>query len=103
MLSKPRSFSPLAGRRCRGAADEGRHPAVIPPPPAPPPPPPPLSPRRGARDLGKRTMLSNANISTRDFRRFQALVQSEAGIFLSDQKRALLVGRLSPQIGRAHA
>jgi len=43
-------------------------------------------------------MLSNVNISTRDFRRFQALVQVEAGIFLSDQKRALLVGRLSPRL-----
>jgi chemotaxis protein methyltransferase CheR len=43
-------------------------------------------------------MLSNANITTRDFRRFQALVQSEAGIFLSDQKRALLVGRLAPRL-----
>ncbi|HEV2721285.1 MAG TPA: protein-glutamate O-methyltransferase CheR, partial [Thermoanaerobaculia bacterium] len=41
-------------------------------------------------------MLSN--LTTRDFRRFQALVQSEAGIFLSDQKRALLVGRLSPRL-----
>jgi len=43
-------------------------------------------------------MLSNANITTRDFRRFQALVQGEAGIFLSDQKRALLVGRLAPRL-----
>src|ERR1051326_6083628 len=43
-------------------------------------------------------MLSDANITTRDFRRFQALVQIEAGIFLSDQKRALLVGRLSPRL-----
>src|ERR1043166_8662997 len=43
-------------------------------------------------------MLSNAPLTTRDFRRFQALVQSEAGIFLSDQKRALLVGRLSPRL-----
>jgi len=41
-------------------------------------------------------MLSEIN--TRDFRRFQALVQSEAGIFLSDQKRALLVGRLAPRL-----
>ena len=43
-------------------------------------------------------MLSNANITTRDFRRFQALVQGEAGIYLSDQKRALLVGRLAPRL-----
>jgi len=43
-------------------------------------------------------MLSDTHISTRDFRRFQALVQSEAGIFLSDQKRALLVGRLAPRL-----
>jgi len=41
-------------------------------------------------------MLSN--LTTRDFRRFQALVQSEAGIFLSDQKRALLAGRLAPRM-----
>jgi chemotaxis protein methyltransferase CheR len=37
-------------------------------------------------------------ISTKDFRLFQALVQQEAGIFLSDQKRALLVGRLGPRM-----
>src|ERR1051326_1782264 len=43
-------------------------------------------------------MLSDANITPRAFRRFQALVQIEAGIFLSDQKRALLVGRLSPRL-----
>ncbi len=41
-------------------------------------------------------MLSN--LTTRDFRRFQALVQVETGIFLSDQKRALLVGRLLPRL-----
>jgi len=40
----------------------------------------------------------HSELTTRDFRRFQALVQSEAGIFLSDQKRALLVGRLSPRL-----
>jgi hypothetical protein len=28
------AFSPLAGRRCREAADEGRHPAVVAPHPA---------------------------------------------------------------------
>ena len=43
-------------------------------------------------------MLSTTPLTTRDFRRFQALVQSEAGIFLSDQKRALLVGRLAPRL-----
>ena len=37
-------------------------------------------------------------IATKEFRRFQELVRSEAGIFLSDQKRALLVGRLAPRI-----
>jgi chemotaxis protein methyltransferase CheR len=37
-------------------------------------------------------------ISTKDFRLFQTLVQQEAGIFLSDQKRALLVGRLGPRM-----
>jgi chemotaxis protein methyltransferase CheR len=34
----------------------------------------------------------------RDFARFQALVQQEAGIFLSQQKEALLVGRLSRRL-----
>jgi len=43
-------------------------------------------------------MLLTNTISTREFRRFQALVHSEAGIALSDQKRALLVGRLSPRL-----
>jgi chemotaxis protein methyltransferase CheR len=37
-------------------------------------------------------------ISTKDFRLFQSLVHREAGIFLSDQKRALLVGRLAPRM-----
>ena len=43
-------------------------------------------------------MLLTNNISTREFRRFQELVHAEAGISLSDQKRALLVGRLSPRL-----
>ncbi len=34
----------------------------------------------------------------RDFARFQAFVQREAGIFLSQQKQALLVGRLSRRL-----
>ncbi|MCU1349648.1 MAG: methyltransferase, CheR-type [Acidobacteria bacterium] len=42
-------------------------------------------------------MLTNM-LTTREFRRFQALVQTEAGISLSDQKRALLVGRLAPRL-----
>src|SRR5438128_1291879 len=42
-----RSFSPLAGRRCREAADEGRHPADIAPHPAPPAPPSPRAAGRG--------------------------------------------------------
>jgi chemotaxis protein methyltransferase CheR len=37
-------------------------------------------------------------ISTKEFRRFQTLVQRETGISLSDQKRALLVGRLAPRL-----
>jgi len=37
-------------------------------------------------------------ITTREFRLFQSLVRSEAGIHLSDQKRALLVGRLAPRM-----
>jgi chemotaxis protein methyltransferase CheR len=43
-------------------------------------------------------MLLTNTISTREFRRFQELVHAEAGIALSDQKRALLVGRLSPRL-----
>lgn len=37
-------------------------------------------------------------ITTKEFRLFQSLVHHEAGIFLSDQKRALLVGRLAPRL-----
>jgi len=37
-------------------------------------------------------------LTTREFRLFQALVHREAGIYLSDQKRALLVGRLAPRM-----
>jgi chemotaxis protein methyltransferase CheR len=38
------------------------------------------------------------SISLREFRLFQSLVYREAGISLSDQKRALLVGRLAPRL-----
>ncbi|HKR64942.1 MAG TPA: protein-glutamate O-methyltransferase CheR [Thermoanaerobaculia bacterium] len=37
-------------------------------------------------------------ITTKEFRLFQELVRREAGIALSDQKRALLVGRLGPRV-----
>jgi chemotaxis protein methyltransferase CheR len=37
-------------------------------------------------------------LTNKEFRLFQSLVRREAGIHLSDQKRALLVGRLSPRI-----
>jgi len=37
-------------------------------------------------------------LAPRDFTRFQALVQREAGIWLSEAKRALLVGRLSRRL-----
>ena len=37
-------------------------------------------------------------LSTKEFRLFQSLVQREAGISLSDQKRALLAGRLAPRM-----
>src|SRR5262245_49730479 len=40
----------------------------------------------------------NTAITTKEFRLFQSLVHREAGIYLSDQKRALLVGRLSPRL-----
>jgi len=39
-----------------------------------------------------------STLTTKDFRLFQALVHKEAGIFLSDQKRALLIGRLAPRM-----
>jgi chemotaxis protein methyltransferase CheR len=42
-------------------------------------------------------MFTN-QLTTKELRLFQALVQREAGISLSDQKRALLVGRLSPRL-----
>ncbi len=38
------------------------------------------------------------NLTTKEFRLFQALVHQEAGIALSEQKRALLVGRLAPRL-----
>jgi len=37
-------------------------------------------------------------VTTRDFRLFQTLVHREAGIALSDHKRALLAGRLAPRL-----
>ena len=37
-------------------------------------------------------------LTTREFRLFQSLVLEEAGISLSDQKRALVIGRLSPRL-----
>jgi len=40
----------------------------------------------------------HAALSTKEFRLFQSLVHRVAGISLSDQKRALLVGRLSPRL-----
>ena len=40
----------------------------------------------------------NSALSTKEFRLFQSLVHREAGISLSDQKRALLVGRLAPRM-----
>ncbi len=42
--------------------------------------------------------MNTGTITTKEFRLFQTLVQQEAGIFLSDQKRALLVGRLAPRM-----
>jgi chemotaxis protein methyltransferase CheR len=37
-------------------------------------------------------------LSSADFRRFQQLVHREVGIFLSEQKRALLAGRVGPRL-----
>ena len=42
--------------------------------------------------------MNTTLLSTKEFRLFQRLVQHEAGIFLSDQKRALLAGRLAPRM-----
>jgi len=44
----------------------------------------------------KETNMST--LTTKEFRLFQSLVHREAGIFLSDQKRALLIGRLAPRM-----
>lgn len=38
------------------------------------------------------------SITAKEFRLFQSLVHRETGIFLSDQKRELLVGRLTPRM-----
>jgi chemotaxis protein methyltransferase CheR len=38
------------------------------------------------------------SMTTKEFRLFQSLVHREAGISLSDQKRALLVGRIGPRL-----
>jgi chemotaxis protein methyltransferase CheR len=37
-------------------------------------------------------------LSDKEFRLFQSLIQREAGIFLSEQKRALLIGRLTRRL-----
>jgi chemotaxis protein methyltransferase CheR len=42
--------------------------------------------------------MIESTITTKEFRLFQALVYREAGINLSDQKRALLVGRVGPRL-----
>lgn len=42
--------------------------------------------------------MIESTITTKTFRLFQALVYREAGINLSDQKRALLVGRIGPRL-----
>jgi chemotaxis protein methyltransferase CheR len=42
--------------------------------------------------------MNIARITTKEFRLFQSLVHRETGIFLSDQKRELLVGRLMPRL-----
>src|SRR3954471_6029572 len=43
-------------------------------------------------------VIAIPRLTLREFRLFQSLVHREAGISLSDQKRALLVGRLSPRL-----
>jgi chemotaxis protein methyltransferase CheR len=44
------------------------------------------------------TTVEMASLTAHEFRLFQTLVHREAGIFLSEQKRALLFGRLAPRI-----
>jgi len=44
------------------------------------------------------TLLQGKTISQREFAMFQALIQREAGIYLSQAKRDLLVNRLSPRL-----
>jgi chemotaxis protein methyltransferase CheR len=41
---------------------------------------------------------SSISVSDRDFERFQALIQREAGIYLAPVKKALLVGRLAKRL-----
>jgi chemotaxis protein methyltransferase CheR len=42
--------------------------------------------------------LAMCSLTTKEFKLFQSLVYREAGINLSDQKRALLVGRVGPRL-----
>lgn len=44
------------------------------------------------------TTLTMKPMTLREFRLLQSFVHRETGIFLSDQKRALLVGRLAPRV-----
>src|SRR3954464_4203849 len=44
------------------------------------------------------TNMQPTTLTTKEFRLFQALVHQEAGIALSEQKRALLAGRLAPRL-----
>lgn len=44
----------------------------------------------------------NLTIGDREFRAFQKLIETEAGVFLAEEKRPLLVGRLSKRL-RQHA
>ncbi len=53
--------------------------------------------KRATRPAGEQGGLLRL-IDDRDFLRFQALVQREAGIFLSPVKKALLVGRLAKRL-----
>jgi chemotaxis protein methyltransferase CheR len=52
--------------------------------------------RRG--EPGAPTIPAGLAVSDRDFQRFQALIHSEAGIWLAPVKKALLVGRLARRL-----
>jgi chemotaxis protein methyltransferase CheR len=58
----------------------------------------PKETRAAPTGIGSGPMTGVKTISTREFALFQALIQREAGIYLSQAKRDLLVNRLAPRL-----